>query len=447
MRLRFRLLGLAAAAGALGTGCEFWSNLTGGKTADRADLEITVRDAFTGAPMPGVSCTLAVDSRAAESDAEGRIRWEAVPTGPGKVRCGEVLYHPAEADVGVRRAGGAATVEMARLGGASWYDEDSLRVGLTVSEVAGGLRYPGGVLRLRATPARSDGKLVYQWSSTAPRPEPPRTRTETPEVLVRNGDMPGDLIEDHLVVKVVARLGDTVYEVGTDTLILPLARNRKPGIVLATPAWADTQKVRVCGERPRAPGLAFTASDPDGSCRKVRLRSLRANSSLGSYFVEVDCDKLPRGFRPPLNMSSLAGEVSPDILNVLGIEVEDDNGDTALVQLAFITNPNLLPKLELVPLGAGTGLRAGEPLELRLSVRDEDNPVAPAVVDWRDGTTSRYQPLDDRANQGDTTFTHVYAKEGDYVITARAWDACGDTAALDLPLTVQPARAAAPRPF
>ena len=71
MRPHARVLGAAAAWALVGSGCDFWRNLTEPHKADKVDLVVTVKDAWTGEALPWARCTL--DSARANADSEGRV--------------------------------------------------------------------------------------------------------------------------------------------------------------------------------------------------------------------------------------------------------------------------------------------------------------------------------------------------------------------------------------
>lgn len=412
MRPRARILGAAALA-LLGSGCDFWRNLTEAPKPDTVDLALTVKDAWTGEPLPWARCTL--DGSRADADAEGKIVFAAVPTGRKSLACSCESYHGRAVKVDAGPGAGRLELAMVRKGFGEWYPEDPVRQ-LRIDQVGGNYRFPGELV-IQASPGDAGRIFHYAWTSTR-HGTLPSTRT----LRIATEALDQDSVEFTLSLTVHAELADTLIEVGKSELAIFLTRNQQPSLAV-TYTFQPKRVGTGCDEAYVT--FIYAASDPDGDC-SVRFTALEPQDSpLGDLDTLLACsdsttatftlashDGLPDWSRPR------SGDVR--------IRVEDDNGGRRETTLKVATYSNLHPMVSLEQIDPQQENRALDTLRFRLVARDRDAKLTTLTVDWKDGTAPKQYPFAylQRNDSLDLILPHSFARAGSYDVEATATDGC-----------------------
>lgn len=424
-----RLLGLAAAWALLGSGCDYWRNLTEPKKAEKVDIILSLKDAWTGEALASARC--AVDgAEAVNADAEGRIHFPAASTGRKSVACTCASFHERALTLEALPDQGRFDVPMARMGGEHWYPDDPTRQ-VRIEVDSGNLIFPGDLV-IGGLPGDTSGKLFqYAWTSTH------HTGLRSlAKVPVRTGPQPGDLVEFTLHLTVTATLAGRTYEVGTDSQSFTLAKNRPP-IVKATftPAPPDTLRVGA-GCQEQTANLGLMALDPDGDCR-VRVHSRVAASPLGIIDTTAVCHQNLQFVFPIASHEGWPDRSFPSN-GTLQVDVYDGNGGKAETTLTVSTISNQHPYIEIEQLDAKPYNLTDQWMKFRIFARDRDTKNMQVVkVDWKNGEAVTYYNARLKGKDFlEDTLQTIWRQPGAYSVEARVEDACGvahtDTLSIEL---------------
>jgi hypothetical protein len=439
MPRRLRILPALAAAGLLAAGCEFIDNLVEDKNPEAAPLHLVVRDDWTGDSLPRATCKSEGGGLSASADLDGRIAFAAVPTGAYSFVCGANSYFDRKATVQVKAgAGASAEVRLARKPGAEWYPGQlGRRVSIKVDwNRAEDFIVPGRFM-VSAHP-RDDRKTFeyrYLVSPGENLNQVPSDRSESPPVddadwWVETQSLPQEFRQDTVTVTVSARLGDTTYAIGSETLVVSLERNKPPFLNVVF----NQDSIKLCNESIR---VGLFVHDEDGPC-KVRLSNKNQYSPHGRIDTIVPCKDAVHRF-PLANQPTVAGQAFPRI-NSLHITAFDERGAEVKDSITFHTFPNHPPEVvAFKPQTAPAAAVAGASLSFRASLRDIDNAVDNTWVDWGDGKKELAYPFTGiGVNELDLPLTHTYSSPGTYTATLETENPCGPKASESITVVVSP---------
>lgn len=393
---------LAASALLLFAGCDYWDNLFNQKVLDRKDLNLAVVDAFTREGI-AASCTTE-DLGNGEADLNGRLSFTDVPLGKYPVRCSAPHYFPGERNA-VLTAGTdhADTVWMARMGGSEhWYPRDPRReVDLKLDQISGSQAFPIGGnpvkapvdLGIEAIPADTS-LFTYEWSSTWNRQLVIRMRGKATEIL-RTDTLPflRDTLVDTLSVTIRTRengvlsnaAGDpNPYLVGSYTRLVKFIRNRKPTLeIIGTPSLTRPFN---CKDEEVSLIVAYRAKDPDGTCT-VEMTNTDPASSLRSLPIKgKPCDgEVHREYITLLQPSK--SDQDGNYANVLKILARDDNRDSAVDAISFVTHVSQPPVGTISKLEDRSVFLSPMTLTFRIDAISKSSPLKSLRVDWGDSST------------------------------------------------------------
>jgi hypothetical protein len=440
-----RALAAAAAFVLLASGCEYWDNLTGGKTLTRAPLEIAVIDAWTGEALPDAQCRDAERGPLPSPDDGGAIRMDTARTGAYAIRCSHAWYYDGAADISLTKAGTRATVRLARRGGADWYPDEGDLVSIPLPE-GSRLRYPIG-LDWMAAPADTGGHFRYEWTflraSRLDRGhqsgnEPLPKEAYSPHFIARADSAAGvDPGRDTVILRVYSLLDASVgpYEIGSDTVAFDWIRNAGPAVSILNKGSLVSFKVG-CGNDPTA-RINLEASDPEGECRTIRVWS-RDAPSLPGFDTTFACGAarhyLVAKLARPAGIGRLRPEGGEEFDNLIVAEATDGNGETARDSAGFLTQTNAPPAAEAALVDGKPSYTVGDTIRFRLSARDTDGYFRELAFRWSGnaghaGDSDFFYPNDNpRKSSSDFLAAFVSKAADTYTITASATDNCEDTA-------------------
>jgi hypothetical protein len=429
MRPRARILGIAAAWALLGSGCDFLDNLGEPHNPDRSDVVLTVKDAWTGEALPWATCSL--DSLQATADAEGKVVFTGVPTGPKTLACSCEFYHARAKKVDAVPGAVGLELKLARKGSLEWYPEDPARQ-LRIDQVGGNYRFPG-TLVIQASPGNDTTPFHYTWTSTR-HGSLPSIRT----LPLWTPDLQQDTVVFTLTLTVSATLADTLVEVGKSEQTIFLTRNQKPTFLLQ---GFDPESPVVVGTGcpEKYAKLTFSAEDPDSDSCTVRISSKGQNSPLGSFDTSMACAS---GILLYFPLRPHNGEPDTPLVRngSLRVEVKDGNQGSLVKDFPVTTYSNLHPIATLDPIGDEERYLTGDSLKFRLFARDRGGTRLKHVeVDWKDGTKKAFSQTELQRRDSDSLeayLTHAYQRAGTYYVEAMARDNCDVITRDTLPVTV-----------
>jgi hypothetical protein len=416
--MRSRVVAAAASACLLaGSGCDYWKNMTGSKSLDRAALlSLTVRDAWTKEPVRATCVDSALDFQETTDAKSGLIRREAAPTGRYSLRCftdGDPSYFDGSARLDLGPGDSASSViELARRPGElTWYPgEPGRQVEIWAPDGVLG-RVPEKVA-LQASPSDPDKTMFsYEWY----RDSTLVSRTNSASLVLSLGA--ADTGTKVFSVKVTATPpGHNRYLVGASSNPIEFQRNRKPVFTLDYPE--DHVFRAACDEKEMH--LIYTAVDSDGVCRSIRFSTLDATSAMGKLDTTLACIGPPGGLLtiPLFNVTrNLPVAPHPDRFKV---SVLDDNGETSDSILKFSTIGNLETRITRIERTPKDRIYTTTDLVVTVAAHDSDSQLTSLLLDWGDGNQYTFDPAKD------STFTHRYKTAGGpYKINATFTDNCG----------------------
>lgn len=418
--LRSRLLPASAAlACLLGSGCDYWRNLTGSKAPDRGTLTLTVTDEWTKEPLAEAFCLAAGTAESLPMDADGRFTRPDMPTGRYDLTCGAPGYHERrqEADV-LPGVGRQYHVKLGRTA-AEWYPNHPERQ-VQMYPMEGSLRFPGR-LRLGAFPA-NDTFFTYRWTSSVHGPE----TSQAPHRWLETPDLGGDESEVEFSVTVVARLGGQTYDVGMARERMTYHRNRKPGIIVDHEPGSNI--MLGCLEANYDYNLTLSASDTDGVCRSFSIYSKGTTSSLGPVDLRLDECPFQRTFKFSLApFPAVPADAAPlRRRNEFVFRAVDDDGAATQDTLAFETFTNSRPKVSISPVKPPDLLYPYDTLSFRIVASDQDGSLHGLTVDWdNEDAPVSYDLHISGSDQYDKQFNRIFwEKPGRHEIVATITDGC-----------------------
>jgi hypothetical protein len=463
--LRIAKAGWAVAAFVLlgSGGCDYWNNLVEEKTVTRADLEVTVVDAWTGETFKDADCRDSLSGAGLAADGQGHYRIQGGSTGLYEIFCNHRWYSQGAAKIHLAKGGAHDTVKLARRADSGyWYPDPKRRVAIPEHE-RGYVRFPTD-LDWQVTPWDTTGKFRYEWtfrSATtlshghlAGREEldqesySPRFRARAAtETGVQEG-------KDTAILTVYSLLngGQAGDSVGSDTLYFEWIRNRKPFIHFTAPTDSTPYKVG-CGSEPVTVHVLLEAGDLDGRCTSRNYWAVNAPSVLLKDSI-LTCEVLP--FTLPLSRPTQPGVLQPDgsqtYGNTLYADIVDDNGEKGIDSVTIITHTNAPPtdtlriKHDSAAFYQVNGTYfVGEPVTFEIKGRDTDGGITRMDIEWiraSNGAVTAEPPWRsvDPHGEGlpDYMVTRVFDTPDDYRVVSRALDDCGEwTDSVSVPFTVQ----------
>jgi len=469
--VRFAKAGWAAAAFVLlaSGGCDYWNNLVEEKTLTRADLEVTVVDAWTGELSKDADCRDSLSGAGLTADGQGHYRIQGGSTGLYEIRCDHIWYYPGVTKVHLGKVGAHDTVKLARRGVEetsqgkveNWYP-DTLRRVLIPKLENGYVRFPTD-LDWQVRPWDTTGRFRYEWTFRSAttlnhghlagkeqldqESYSPRFRARVPaERVVREG-------KDTAILTVYSLLngGQAGYPVGSDTLYFEWIRNLKPFIHFIEPTDSTPYKVG-CGSEPVVHVL-LEAGDLDGRCVSRKYWAANAPSVRLKDSI-LTCEVLP--FTLPLSRPTQSGILQPDHSEIFGntlyAEIIDDNGEKSIDSVTIITHTDAPPtdtlriKHDSAAFYQVNGTYfVGEPVTFEIKGRDTDGGITRMDIKWIRASDSSviadppWRPVDEHGESlGDLVVKRLFDTADDYRVVGRVLDNCGEwTDSVSLSFTVQ----------
>lgn len=395
--MRFAKAGWAAAAFVLlaSGGCDYWNNLVEEKTLTRADLEVTVVDAWTGEVFKDADCRDSLSGSGLAADGQGHYRIQDGSTGLYEIRCDHIWYYPGAAKIHLAKSGAHDTVKLVRQGGkGNWYPDPLRKVAITRLQR---VRFPSD-LDWQVTPWDTTGRFRYEWtfrSATAlshghlvgkeqldRESYSPRFRARADADRVREG-------KDTVILTVFSLMnggpvGDTV---GSDTMAFEWVRNHKPFIHFKAPSDSTPYKVG-CGGKLVTVHVRLQAgdSDLDGRCTSMRIWTHNA-PSLQPIDSTLSCEGFESNLAFELTRPTQSGKPGPngseEYENTLYAEIIDDNGEKGRDSVTFLTHTNSPPKDTLSISGGGGGTYfVQEPVTFELNAKHNDGGIKQMDIEW-----------------------------------------------------------------
>ncbi|MDB5103127.1 MAG: hypothetical protein JWP91_816 [Fibrobacteres bacterium] len=423
----------AIAAALTAAGCDYWRNLVDEKTVTRAVVRIKVIDAFTRDPIPEAHCTDPDRGIDRSTDANGEFTLADAGTGPYSVTCTfRWGYYERTGAFEVQRGGADEVIALARHGGEEWYPDDELKQVKVRNLKLDTIRYPIRSLKMLAGPedTSAPSRFLYLWSFEK-YPELNRKGTsykassDTFELntLPLAATITGG--PDVLTLKVLSHLNGTEkeYEVGTFTKPFVWVRN-----LLPTLSWNDFSKApwKVGCHTSQPLRLTFTGTDPDGSCKEVRIFNLDSNSTFGYFDSTFKCKT--RSINLPLakTFDTLSSDTSFEKTYSLNLSVSDDNGERLDTSLHLTVKSNILPKVNAEIEGRPSEVFTGEPVTILYDAVDPDGSIEQVTTVWEalSETIKGYGQYHVNTVQGRQSA--VYSDTGRKTIIVLVEDECGD---------------------
>jgi hypothetical protein len=453
--VRFAKAGWAAAAiVVLGSGgCDYWNNLVEEKTLTRADLAVTVIDAWTGDAFSDADCRDSLSGIELASDGQGEYRILGGATGLYEIRCDHIWYYRGAAKIHLAKAGAHDTVKLARRGEPeNWYPPGGLRT-VAIPRPNQGIvrvRFPTD-LDWQVTPWDTTGRFRYEWTfrqattlnhghlngqeQLDAESYSPRFRARaTAEKIVREG-------KDTVILTVYSLMngGPVGYPVGSDTMFIEWVRNRKPFIYFQAPFDSNPPTYKVgCVNVDTIARVNLLAGDSDGQCASIKFWTQNA-PSVGIKEMTLTCEDLTPNLKLPLSRPAQPGRPRPDgsdeYENTLYAEITDDNGEKGRDSVTFLTYTNAPPGVGFSILGSSGGTYfVNDPVTFQVTGNDTDGGIQQLDVQWtrasdnhtRDEYSRPTNRLLESSGQYTLTTRFTEADTGTYRAVGIATDNCGD---------------------
>lgn len=425
---RSRLLRLSAAlACLLGSGCDYWKNLTGSKTPDRGTLSIQVTDEWTREPLPGASCRQAGRRDSLQVDAHGAYARPDMPTGRYRLTCRAPGYRDREVEVDVRP--GAMQHYPVQLGrkAEDWYPDNPER-SISLRYSSGSLRFPGRI-QLAATPADTSGLFSYEWTALWAGGTETVKNTDTPSLWMQTPDLDGETAEVRFRLQVSAKLGGENYPLAPREETFYFARNKKPEIRIDAPRG---KLIKLgCVEANYDYTVLLSAIDPDGGCQSFSIFSKGTTSSLGPLDIRMNSCPFQQPFTFRLAPFPSVPKDAPPLRrqNELLFRAVDDDGAAVEETFSFETFTNSAPRISITPVRPPEILYPHDTLTFRIDAEDTDGTLHGLTLDWdtEDGPVT-YPLYLTGSGQYEKQFNRIAWKTpGKHDIVATVTDGCSIT--------------------
>jgi hypothetical protein len=410
------------------SGCDYWNNLVETKAVTRPTITLTIRDAWTNEPLPNTQCSETSRHLFLNPDGLGNILIPEATSGDYLFECAAAYYHNSKVNLRIEKKSTNLTIGMARLGGANWYPNEPARQ-VSIFLDSGNFRAPGKPSFV-ASPFDGLGIFHYRWKSS----RYPNLNREsegkygTLRTFQFNLEpLVVDEVFDTLTVYVRAKLGsEPEYDV--DSLQMPIVwtRNHKPSFTIQGSTVPNLQ----VGCIDSVYKIKFSAEDgdEDGQCY-IEFSSADSSSSLGKKNYPSTCGA-GQIYLPLLNPFKKFGDIEEDttlkVTNDLKVTVWDDNGESNITSISFITTPHFIPKVSVQNVDTrAVHFSRGPAIEFRVKSSASRTFLSRLILNWGDGELDTlgfgYPPQDSE----DKKYIHQYLNPGDFKVSAKIRDGCG----------------------